>query len=145
MNYGGLFLPEFAQNSPRSHKNYFDPWYTLTKCYTIFDYYVLVINLMFLTLFLPTLSIKPNHYDIDQRQQRKDWGRNFMKGRKKKPCCPSWNLVLASHAMQCLITMFCKRCFFPFKGLALIFAGQENPFIIFRSKEIYIYFKTNNK
>ena len=31
------------------------------------------------------------------------------------------------------------------KGLAMIFAGQENPFIIFRSKEIYIYFKTNNK
>ena len=31
------------------------------------------------------------------------------------------------------------------KGLAMIFAGQENPLIIFRSKEIYIYFKTNNK
>ena len=31
------------------------------------------------------------------------------------------------------------------KGLAMIFAGQETPFIIFRSKEIYIYFKTNNK
>ena len=31
------------------------------------------------------------------------------------------------------------------KGLAMIFAGQENPFIIFRSKEINIYFKTNNK
>ena len=31
------------------------------------------------------------------------------------------------------------------KGLAMIFAGQENPFIIFRSKEIYIYLKTNNK
>ena len=31
------------------------------------------------------------------------------------------------------------------KGLAMIFAGQENPFIIFRSKKIYIYFKTNNK
>ena len=31
------------------------------------------------------------------------------------------------------------------KGLAMIFAGQENPFIIFRSKEIYIYFKPNNK
>ena len=30
------------------------------------------------------------------------------------------------------------------KGLATIFAGQENPLIIFRSKEIYIYFKTNN-
>ena len=29
--------------------------------------------------------------------------------------------------------------------LAMIFAGQENPSIIFRSKEIYIYFKTNNK
>ena len=27
----------------------------------------------------------------------------------------------------------------------MIFAGQENPFIIFRSKEIYLYFKTNNK
>ena len=31
------------------------------------------------------------------------------------------------------------------KGLAMIFPGQENPFIIFRSKEIYIYSKTNNK
>ena len=31
------------------------------------------------------------------------------------------------------------------KGLAMIFAGQENPLIIFRSKEIRIYFKTNNK
>ena len=31
------------------------------------------------------------------------------------------------------------------KGLAMIFAGQENPLIIFRSKEIYIYFETNNK
>ena len=27
----------------------------------------------------------------------------------------------------------------------MIFAGQENSFIIFRSKEIYIYFKTSNK
>ena len=27
---------------------------------------------------------------------------------------------------------------FALKGLAMIFAGQENPFIIFRSKEIYI-------
>ena len=27
----------------------------------------------------------------------------------------------------------------------MIFAGQENPFIIFRSKEICIHFKTNNK
>ena len=25
------------------------------------------------------------------------------------------------------------------KGLAMIFAGQENPFIIFRSKEVYIF------
>ena len=31
------------------------------------------------------------------------------------------------------------------KGLTMIFAGQENPFIIFRSKEIYMYFKTNIK
>ena len=31
------------------------------------------------------------------------------------------------------------------KGLAMIFAGQENPFIIFRSKEINICFKTENK
>ena len=31
------------------------------------------------------------------------------------------------------------------KGLAMIFADQENPFIIFRSKEINIYFKTNTK
>ena len=31
------------------------------------------------------------------------------------------------------------------KGLAMIFPGQENPFIIFRSKEIYIYSKTNNE
>ena len=29
------------------------------------------------------------------------------------------------------------------KRLAMIFAGQENTFIIFRSKEIHIYFKTN--
>ena len=27
----------------------------------------------------------------------------------------------------------------------MIFAGQENPFVIFRSKKINIYFKTNNK
>ena len=31
------------------------------------------------------------------------------------------------------------------KGRTMIFAGQENPFIIFKSKDIYIYFKTNNK
>ena len=31
------------------------------------------------------------------------------------------------------------------KGLTTIFAGQENPFIIFWSKEIYMYYKTNNK
>ena len=31
------------------------------------------------------------------------------------------------------------------KGLAMIFTGQENSLIIFRSKEIYIYFKANNK
>ena len=27
----------------------------------------------------------------------------------------------------------------------MIFVGQENTFIIFRSKKINIYFKTNNK
>ena len=31
------------------------------------------------------------------------------------------------------------------KGLAMIFAGQENSFIIFRSKDIHIYFKTKNE
>ena len=31
------------------------------------------------------------------------------------------------------------------KGMTMIFAGQEIPFIIFRSNEIYIYFKTNKK
>ena len=31
------------------------------------------------------------------------------------------------------------------KGLAMIFAGQENTFIIFKSKDIYIYSKTNNE
>ena len=31
------------------------------------------------------------------------------------------------------------------KGLAMIFADQQNPFIMFRSKEINIYFKTNTK
>ena len=31
------------------------------------------------------------------------------------------------------------------KGLTMIFAGQENPYIIFRSKEMYIYIKANNK
>ena len=31
------------------------------------------------------------------------------------------------------------------QGLAMIFADQENPFIIFRSKEINIHFKKNNK
>ena len=31
------------------------------------------------------------------------------------------------------------------KGLAMIFAGQENPFIIFRSKKIYIYVRKHNK
>ena len=36
-------------------------------------------------------------------------------------------------------------CSPPLKGLAMIFAGKENPFIIFRSKEIYICSKTNNK
>ena len=30
------------------------------------------------------------------------------------------------------------------KGLTMIFAGQENQFIIFRNKKTYIYFKTNN-
>ena len=43
--------------------------------------------------------------------------------------------------------LFSHDCSFTaiLKGLAMIFAGQKNPFIIFRSKEIYIYFKTNNK
>ena len=31
------------------------------------------------------------------------------------------------------------------KELAMIFAGHENPLIILRSKERYIYIKTNNK
>ena len=31
------------------------------------------------------------------------------------------------------------------KGLAMIFASQENTLITFRSKEICIFFKTNNK
>ena len=33
----------------------------------------------------------------------------------------------------------------PIKETGHDFAGQENPFIIYRSKEINIYFKTNNK
>ena len=36
-------------------------------------------------------------------------------------------------------------CSWTLKGLAMIFCGQENPIIIFRSKDIYICFKTNNK
>ena len=35
--------------------------------------------------------------------------------------------------------------FYYLKGLAMIFTDQENPFIIFRSKEINIHFKTNTK
>ena len=35
--------------------------------------------------------------------------------------------------------------FLKLKGLAMIFTRQENLLIIFRSKEIHIYFKTNNK
>ena len=31
------------------------------------------------------------------------------------------------------------------KELAMIFVGHENPLIIFRTKNIYMYFKTNNK
>ena len=38
-----------------------------------------------------------------------------------------------------------KNVILTFKRLAMVFAGQENPLIIFRSKEICIYFKTNNK
>ena len=43
----------------------------------------------------------------------------------------------------CLVGV--KICCLSLQGLAMIFAGQENQFIIFRSKDIYIYFKTNNK
>ena len=44
---------------------------------------------------------------------------------------------ICSHNSRCWLSTL--------KGLAMIFAGQENPYIIFRSKEIYIYFKRNNK
>ena len=37
------------------------------------------------------------------------------------------------------------RAFKASKGLAMIFADQETPFIFFRSKEINIYFKTKTK
>ena len=43
-----------------------------------------------------------------------------------------------------ILATTCKYGFY-LKRLAMIFAGQENPLIIFRSQEIYIYFKTNNK
>ena len=70
-------------------------------------------------------------------------------------CRPTWKTVKESqqlcvtyprisnmfHSMQ--MTFFCLYAHL--KGLTMIFAGQENPLIIFRSKEIYIYFKTNNK
>ena len=36
-------------------------------------------------------------------------------------------------------------CSPPLEGLAMIFAGQENTFIIFRSNDINIYFKKYNK
>ena len=42
-----------------------------------------------------------------------------------------------------MISFSLHWCFL--KGLTMIFAGQENSFIIFRSKEIHIYFKTNIK
>ena len=38
-----------------------------------------------------------------------------------------------------------KWAYPPLKGLAMIFAGQENPISIIRSKQMHIYFKTNNK
>ena len=38
-----------------------------------------------------------------------------------------------------------QRCSTPLKGLGMIFSGQENPLIIFRSKERYIWIKRNNK
>ena len=33
----------------------------------------------------------------------------------------------------------------PLKGLAMIFAGQKTPFIIFRSKEIYYIFQNKSQ
>ena len=44
-----------------------------------------------------------------------------------------------------IYTNYQKNNWNPLKGLTMIFAGQENPCIIFRSKEVYIYFKTNIK
>ena len=54
-------------------------------------------------------------------------------------------ITLPAPAGQGLILLQFLLLLLYLKGLAMIFAGQENPFIIFRSKEIYIYFKTNNK
>ena len=54
----------------------------------------------------------------------------------------------AMHVFSAQLRQVGSSCFcllLCLKGLAMIFAGQENPFIIFRSKDIYINFKTNNK
>ena len=37
--------------------------------------------------------------------------------------------------------MALKQIWGPLKGLAMIFAGQKTPFIIFRSKKIYYIFQ----
>ena len=57
-----------------------------------------------------------------------------------------WNIILGNYCNGKLVFRLIKvDNFGNLKGLTTIFAGQENPFIIFRSKEIYIYFKTNIK
>ena len=62
-----------------------------------------------------------------------------------------WRSVPCFHLLCLFLIMKSRRKYssrhltqFDLKGLTMIFAGQENPFIIFGSKDIYICFKANN-
>ena len=56
--------------------------------------------------------------------------------------CVSLSALNLKSKHPCYLFSYVERAL---KGLTMIFAGQENPFIIFRSKEMNIYFKTNIK
>ena len=63
---------------------------------------------------------------------------------------PSFEFVHLMHQNLSGCALFCHNLLAKvntqlLKGLAMIFAGQENPFIIFRSKEINMYFKKQKK
>ena len=92
-------------------------------------------------LYLPSrMLISKNMFLLCEPHTKHSWDRAFSIG---APLL--WSALSADIKHSPSLAHFKGSLKTHLKGLAMIFTDQENTYFIFRSKEINIYFKTNNK